>query len=48
MLDLMGVRYIYVKDKFNSYEEYRKEYIKQLRNRDKEKRTEGSEATSSK
>ena len=38
MLDLTGVRYIYVKDKFNSYEEYRKEYSKQLRNRDKEKK----------
>ena len=35
MINLIGVRYIYVKDKFNSYGEYRKEYTKQIRYRDK-------------
>ena len=38
MINLIGVRYIYVKDKFNSYGEYRKEYTKQLRDRDKHKK----------
>jgi len=38
MINLIGVRYIYVKDKFNSYKEYRKEYLKQIRDRDKDKK----------